>query len=84
MYILHHLCLSIGKWLFEGGGGIIPINQSQGRDDAGCLPHRLLFKSGLSQGVSTLHRVECKFEFSGSARFCACFSFPCIQPREGV
>lgn len=57
MDILHHLCLSIGKGLFESGGGIIPINQPQGRDDAGCPPRGLLFKSGLSQGVSILHRA---------------------------
>lgn len=57
MDILHHLCLSIDKRLFEGGGGIIPISQPQGRDDAGCPPCGLLFKSGPSQGVSILHRV---------------------------
>lgn len=58
MDALHHLCLSTGKRLFDGGREIISIDPNQGRGDAGCLVCRLLFRSGLSWDVSTMHTVK--------------------------
>lgn len=81
-----HLHLSIGKWLFEGNRRFLPISQNQRGDDAGCLLCMLLFKSGLSWGVSPLHTVKWGegVDCSRSAMFCVCFSILCSQLRGGI
>lgn len=60
---------------------IFPINQPQRRDDTGCPPRRLLFKSGLSWGVSRGRRVKCGFEFVGLQGFV--LTFPSPAPNQG-
>lgn len=54
-----------------------------GGDDAGVC-HVGFYLSLASVRVCLYCAELCGFELSGSARFCACFSFPCTQPREGV